>query len=161
MADSYRRVAARRGYMAIAIRERGNVPRAMKKAFNAASKQVWEDTASYFHAHKRDDRFTPEHAQKAGYSARKGQLLPHGTKRFKRSYYGRKLASKHGGGRGKADPLVFSGETRRAVRSVKISSTSKGGRAAYAGARVFKYRLRNSRIRMSEEFRRIIPEEAQ
>lgn len=159
VAESRRSIAHRRGYMAIRVRDRGNTPRGMKRAFNNASKQAWYDTAVYFHRHLRDKRFTPEHARKAGYSARKGQNLPRGSKRFKRSYFGRKLLSKFGGGYGKADPLVWSGDTRRAVQRGNASSTSKGGKMAYAGARVFNYRLRKSRIRMNEEFRRFTPDE--
>jgi hypothetical protein len=153
-------MAVRRGYMAIRVRERGNTPRGMKRAFNNASKRAWLDTARYFHEHLRDKRFTPEHAREAGYYARKGQNLPRGSKQFKRSYYGRKLLSQRGGGWGKANPLEWTGDTRRAIRSGSASSTSKGGKMAYAGARVFNYRPPKSQIRMNEEFRRITPDEA-
>lgn len=162
MAESIRKIAARRGYMAIQIRERGNVPRNMKKAFNLASKSSWAGTAKHFHANFRDKRFTPEHAVAAGYEARQGQKLPPDSKAFRKSYYGIKLrSSRLGGGAGKANPLVKSGETRKAVRQAAISSTSKRGRAAYSGARVFNRRSKSTRIRMDQEFRRLTNPEIQ
>lgn len=142
--------------MTIKLRERGNTPRGMKRAFNAASKQAWYDTAVEFHQNYRDKRFTPEHAIEAGYMARKGERIPRGTKAFRQSYTGRKLRMK-----GHMNPLEFSGETRRKIRYASISSTSKGGKAAYSGASKFNLRHSKSKIRMSEEFRRITAKEAQ
>lgn len=159
MAEITRRIAASRGYMAIRIRERGNVPRRMKKAFNASSKESWEDTAKYFHANLRDKRFTPEHARKAGYTARRGERMSRSQRGFNRTYYGRKLRSRFGGGRGRANPLEWTGRTRRNVRFARISSTSKGGKASYSGARVFNLRNANSRVNMAAEFRRITDDE--
>lgn len=151
-----REIAARRGYMAIKIRERGNVPRVMRKAFNEASKQTWYETGVYFHENLREDRFTPEHAREAGYTLRKGQgQIPPS----KRTYYGRKYYSKFGGGIQRADPLVYTGETQRAVRSARVSSTSKRGRVTYAGANKLNYRHPKSTINMSAEFRRITDRE--
>lgn len=161
MAELIETIAAKRGYMTITVRDRGNVPRNMKKAFNAAAKAAWFQTAKHFHSEMRDARFTPSHATEAGYTARKGQNLPQGSKAWKRSYYGRKFSSqKHGGGIGKADPLVFTGNTRRAVRTASITSTSKGGKAAYSGARVFNFRHPKSKVNMADEFRRITPRES-
>jgi hypothetical protein len=61
-------------------------------------------------------------------------------------------------------PLEFSGKTRQAVRAyVSLSSTSKGGKAAYPGARVFNYRNKYSdpSMNLNLEFRRILPGEAE
>lgn len=160
MPESTRAIAKRRGYLSISVRERGKTPRGMKKAFNAASKQAWADTAEHFHDHMRDARFTPEHGREAGYAARKGELQPRGTKAFKRSYYGRKLNSKRGGGIGEANPLESTGETRRNVATqYRISSTSKGARIRYIGARKLNFRHPKSRIRMTDEFRRLLDSE--
>lgn len=140
---------------AITIRERGNTPRGMKRAFNVASAAAWMDTAKEFHEHYRDKRFTTEHAREAGYAFRKGELIPRGTKAFQRSYTGQKLRiKKH------TRPLEFSRETRNAVRFANVSSNSKGGKAAYRGASKFNFRHPRSKIRMSEEFRRITRQEA-
>lgn len=161
MPESRRKIAARRGYMAIQVRDRGNTPRGMKRAFNAASKESWHGTAIYFHENLREERFTPEHALKAGYVKRRGQNMSPTDKGYYRQYYGRKLRNpRQGGGPGKANPLWKTGKTRQAVRFARISSTSKGGKAAYSGANVFNYRNPKSQVRMNEEFRRIIPDEA-
>ncbi len=139
----------------IKVRERGNTPRNMRKAFNAASKLAWYDVAMRFHAEYRDARFTEEHAREAQYSHRKGELIPRGTKAFRQSYTGRKLRKF-----GHTRPLEFTGETRRRVRAASISSTSKGGKAAYVGASKFNFRHPKSKVRMAEEFRRITKREA-
>ncbi|MEM8910825.1 MAG: hypothetical protein AAGC97_03580 [Planctomycetota bacterium] len=154
------KLAARRGFLQIAVRQREPVGRRLKSAYNKASKEAWRRTGEYFHEHLRDERFTPEHAAKAGYSRRKGEGLPRGSRAFARSYYGRKLRSDAGGGRGKANPLVFSGDTRRNVATqYRVSSTSKGARVTYRGARVLNFKHPKSRIRMTDEFRRLLPDE--
>lgn len=143
--------------MAIKIRDRGNTPRGMKRAFNAASKEAWRDTAIEFHRNYRDKRFTEAHAREAGYGARKGELIPRGTKAFRQSYTGRKLRiHKH------TNPLQFRahGGTRDAVKFATISASANGGKAAYRGASVFNFRHPKSRIRMNEEFRRITATES-
>ncbi|GAA5510052.1 hypothetical protein Rcae01_05558 [Novipirellula caenicola] len=156
-----RRVAAKRGYLAIGIRDRGPIGRGLKKAYNDASKKAWHATAVYFHEHLREKRFTPEHAKAAGYHARKGENLDPNSKAFRKSYYGRKLRSKFGGGRGVANPLIWTGATYRAMRSASVTSTSKRGRVAYRGASKFSFRHPRSRIRMHDEFRRLLASEIQ
>lgn len=150
-----RRLAYKRGYMAITIRDRGPVKRGRRRAFGNASKLAWATTAEYFHEHLRDRRFTPEHAQAAGYARRKGELQPAGSKSFRRSYTGRKQKRF-----GHTNPLQFTGETRRRIASeFNITSTKKGGKIAYRGASKFSFRHPRSRVRMNEEFRRLIPSE--
>ncbi|QDV22921.1 hypothetical protein [Aureliella helgolandensis] len=141
--------------IAVQVRERGATPRRMKTAYTAASRKAWHAVALRFHTEYRDKRFTEEHAREAGYVRRKGELLPRDSKAFRRSYTGRKLLLK-----GHTRPLEFSGKTRRAVRAVSISETSKGGKAAYRGANTFNFRHPKSNIRMSDEFRFITPREA-
>ena len=143
-------------FVTMKLRDRGLTPRGMKRAFNAASKAAWYLVAKYFHEYYRKARFTEEHAREAGYAARKGELIPRGSKAFQRSYTGRKLRMKH-----HTRPLEFSGETKEAVKQASITSTSKGGKAAYAGASKFNFRHPKSKIRMSEEFSRITKREAQ
>jgi hypothetical protein len=151
-----RRQIARRGYLAVSVRDRGPVPRGMKAAFNAASKKAWHDVGEYFHAHLREARFTEEHARAAGYARRKGELMPRGTKAFRRSYTGRKLQRfRH------TRPLEFSGETRRAMRMATLAPTSKGVKVRYPGARAFNFRNPKSKVRMNEEFRRLTDAERQ
>lgn len=142
---------------AIKVRERGNTPRGMKAAYNAASKLAWHDVGKEFHENYRDKRFTAAHAREAGYHFRKGELLPRDSKAFRRSYTGQKLRiHKH------TNPLQFRahGGTRAAVKYSRISSARNGARVAYSGARTFNFRHPKSKIRMGEEFRRITPAEA-
>lgn len=143
----------------ISIRGREPIARGLRRSFNNASKQAWEATADYFHENLRDQRFTPEHAREAGYYARKGQNQARGSKAFRRSYFGRKFYSQYGGGRNQANPLEYTGETRRAVSQANISSTRHAARISYPGARKLNYRNPRSRIRMNEEFRRITASE--
>ena len=93
----------------IQIRERGPVPRNMRRVWNVASKTSFLAAADFFDDNLRDRRFTEAHARAAGYKRRKGELQPRGSKSFRRSYAGRKLRD-HGHQR----PLEFSGKTRDA-----------------------------------------------
>lgn len=147
----------------IGVRERGITPKNLRKAHQAAASQAWYDTGLFFHQRLRDKRFTPEHAKEAGYAMRKGQGLSPNAKSFRRSYYGRKLTSADlGGGPGRADPLVFSGETRELVRRAVIEAGKRGTfvKIKYPGARKLNFRNPKSKIRMSDEFRRITAREA-
>lgn len=138
----------------VTVRERGPTPRKMRKVHNQAAKAAWVETGKTFHAEMRDDRFSVAHGKKAGYKPRKGEESGLDRRAFFRSYTGRKLRRFH-----HRRPLEFSGETRRLVRMATISSTSKGGRVAYPGARKFNFRNPHSDINMAEEFRRLLPEE--
>ncbi len=126
----------------------------MKSAFNAASKTAWYAAALHFHTEFRDRRFEEDHQRAAGFALRKGQGMARGSKAYRRSYTGRKEAR-----RGHTRALEFTGDTRKAVRSASISSTSNRGRAAYRGASKFSFRHPKSRIRMQDEFRRLLDSE--
>ncbi len=90
----------------------------------------------------------------AGFFLRKGEGLPRNSKAFRRSYTGIKLRRF-----GHTRALEFTGGTRRAIRTASISSTANQGKAAYRGASKFSFRHPKSRIRMSDEFRRLLPTE--
>lgn len=137
------------------IRDRGTTPRGMLKAFNAASRAAWFLTALLFHSVYRDRRFSEEHARQAGYGRRKGELLARGSAAFRRSYTGRKERMF-----GHTRPLEFSGETRAKMRTASISSTRSMGKAAYPGASKFSFKHPKSKLRLHEEYRRILPQEA-
>jgi len=143
---------------AIVVKERGPTPGLMKREFNRLSKAAWIFAGKQFHANFTSKRFTPEHAVKARYAKRKGQGMPRGSRQFARSYYGRKLRSDKGGGRGQADPLVFTGQSKRAARFPSVNSTKSRVRIRYKTP-TFNRRHPRSRVRMSEEFRRVLPEE--
>ena len=138
----------------VKYKEKGAVPRKMRKVYTASSKVAWYDTGIRFHGEFRDKRFSVAHARKAGYKPRRGEEPGLTQQEFFRSYTGRKL-KKFGHRR----PLEFSGETRRNVRSASISSTSKGSRVRYPGARKLNFRNPHSDIRMAEEFRKLLPDE--
>lgn len=150
-----RSVSGKRGYLTVGIRDRGQIGRGLKSSFNAASKTSWHRTTVHFHATMREARFDPDHQREAGFAQRKGQGLPRGSKAYNRSYTGRKEKRF-----GHTRALEFTGDTRRAIRAASISSTSKGGKASYPGASKFSFRHPRSRIRMQDEFRRILPAEA-
>jgi hypothetical protein len=102
----------------------------------------------------RDERFTKSHARKAHYKKRRGEEAGLSRQAFFSSYTGQKQRKF-----GHTRPLEFTGETRRLVKTANITSTSKGGKVRYPGARKFNFRNRYSSIRMSEEFRRLLPSE--
>jgi hypothetical protein len=133
----------------VTVKERGAVPRRLKSIYTQSSRESWRDTGIYFHTTYRPRRFTTAHATEAGYAPRKGEDLPYGTKEFWRSYIGRKIRiKKH------RRPLEWSGESRRAVQSASITTTSNRARVRYGGARVFNFR------RLSAEFTKVLPSEA-
>jgi len=138
----------------IKIKERGAVPRGFKKYYSRASKTAWHESGVYYHTQLRDKRFTREHARKAGYKLRQGEQPGITRNKFFGSYMGRKLRRFH-----HQRPLEFSGETRRAVQSARITSTSSGSRIAYPGARKFNFRASPNAPNMAAEFRTVLPEE--
>lgn len=126
-----------------AIRDRGPTPRGFRKAYNASSKASWYEAGLHYHSQMTDERFTNRHATLAGYAPRK------------KRYDFRKFKAK-----GHTRPLEYSGETRRAVKAARITSTSKGAAVRYAGARKFNFRHPKSQVNMAEEFTRVLPQEA-
>jgi hypothetical protein len=128
-----------------------------KKEIRASLKTSWYNAGKFFHLNLRDKRFTKEHAMKAGYTLRKGEASGAGTKNFFRSYTGRKLKKF-----GHTRPLEFTGETRAAVRTASISSTSNGGKVSYPGAKKFNYKnpFSNPTMNLNLEFRKVLPDEA-
>lgn len=137
----------------ITIRERGVAPRNMRRAFGRFQAQAWQETAEYFHEHLRDLRFTEEHGRKAGYTPRKGE--GESGKAYWRSYMGRKRRKF-----GHSRPLEWSGETRRSVATASVTTTRNQAKISYPGGRKLNFRHPKSDVRMSDEFRRILPSEA-
>lgn len=140
----------------IKIRERGAVPRGMRREWRVASKESFLAAGELFDEQLADERFTEEHARKAGYKRRKGELQPRGSKSFRRSYTGRKFQQhKH------TRPLEFSGDTRAGVaQGGNIKANSNRALVAYPQAAKFNFRHPKSQIRMSDEFRKLLDPEA-
>lgn len=158
--------------MTIKIRERWGTERGLMAAHKKASKEAWMAAGTMWHLTFRDKRFTPAHAKKAGYAKRSGEEQGTSGKAFWRSYTGRKLRTK-----GHRNPLQWSGEVRKRVRSATITATGtkyfgvgvyapgggfnqSGCRVAYPGASKLNFKGK-SKIDMADEFRRIIPDEAE
>lgn len=131
----------------------------MKRELNRLMKASWFEAAKTHHAENTHKRFTPAHAREAGYAMRKGQGMARGSRGYARSYYGRKERHPNrGGGPGRADPLVFMGRSQQASRFPSISSTATRARIRFKTP-AFNFRHPKSRVRMSDEFRKILPGE--
>jgi hypothetical protein len=141
--------------MLVKVQTISNVSRELRKQYQQASSESWKDVGAEFHSQMRDKRFTHAHATKAGYEPRVGSNMQPGQKGFWRSYTGRKLRKF-----GHTRPLEFTGETRRAVSLASISSSRAGVKVAYPGARKFNFSTKHTNVRMADEFRRVLPEEA-
>jgi hypothetical protein len=143
----------------ITIAERGAVPRILRKDFGRESKRSWDYAGGQHHVNFWRARFKPAHARKAKYAKRKGELLARSTKQFRRSYFGRKYWSgSHGGGMQKANPLWWSGTSKRRATFAKIAPTRKGVKIRY-NTPAFNLRPRGGRINMREEFTRVLMSE--
>jgi len=106
---------------------------------------------------KRDFRpihFTDRGFHRYGYTPRKGQNLPRGSKAFWRSYFGQKLRRKK-----HSLPLVWSGELRDVTDRGYIRATGKSGKYVMPGAQKANFRAVGSSVYMREELTRVIPAE--
>jgi len=121
---------------AITVRERGPAPGLTKRVFARQSKSAWFSAGLFDHVEYSKTPFSEEFRQAAGFPARRGQNLPRGSKGFNRSYYGRKLRSRFGGGVGLALPNVYTGESVRAMGFVRTVATPKGVTNRYRANRL-------------------------
>lgn len=126
------------------IKTRGATPRTLRKATTAATKDSWQETGLFFHTDMSDSRFTHKHALLAGFAKRTKKYESTKLKKF-----------------GHTNPLEFSGDTRRRVRTANITATSKGVSVRY-GANKLNFRNPKARvpINMADEFRRVTQPEA-
>lgn len=121
----------------------------LRGAFNRAKKGAFQKAGEHWHRAFRKRHFHPMAYREYGYTPRKGDELPFGTKQFWRSYTGRKLRKmRH------RLPLVWSGETRRLSRMRDVRATSKGGRVTIR-ARKLNLRPRGGRINMAAEMKAV------
>lgn len=133
----------------ITIRERGSVPRAMRKAHTAASKAAWFKVGEFWVDRIRPKHFTEAGAREYNYTRRKGELQS--GQKFARSYTGRKLKTK-----GHKLPLVYSGVSRDRTRMARVSSTARGARVSM-NAPALNFKHPKSRIVMRAELAAISP----
>jgi hypothetical protein len=111
---------------AIQTRERGKTPRKLITAHNEASREGYRAAALYHHEKHTPKRFTYEHGRAAGYTKRKGDDLPYGSKDYWKSYMGKKKRQKR-----HRDPFVWSGTTRARARRVNLVVLNKTARLRY------------------------------
>ncbi len=131
--------------LATGRRKRSAVNRAIKAALSAAAAAWHRD---YYERH-----FTPAGARLYGYYRRKGEGMAPGSKPFRRSYTGRKLARF-----GHADPLKFTGEGFQRGKVSRIVATRRQAKVVLPS--VFNYRHPKSRIDMRAELTRVLDPEA-
>lgn len=139
---------------AIVIKERGPTPRGLARERRKAQKQAWLETGKEFHSRLMPKRFTLEGAAELGYTKRKGELMPRGSRGYRRSYTGRKERRF-----GHRLPMVYSGESRALARIRDVRATGNGARVVIH-ARKLNLRHPKSRVRMAQEIRRVSSAEA-
>ena len=146
----------------IKITERGAVPRKLQTRHTAAANAVWRAVGRRWHERIRPERFTPGFAERAGFTKRKGEMQPRGSKSFRRSYFGKKfLNPERGGGPGRADPLVFTGRTKDLTSATPgMTTTSTRVSVKYPGANTLKFRNPKSQVNMRKEFITVQPWES-
>lgn len=101
----------------------GPMPRELRKRMPRIKKAAFRLMAAVWHRTMRPKHFTKAGAREYRYDPRQGERAGQGTKRFRRSYTGQKLRRF-----GHTDPLVLTGESRRATAIRRIKGTSKGAR---------------------------------
>jgi hypothetical protein len=133
----------------ISIAESEPTPRGLKRHLGRIRKAVLTAMAEYWHRNLRRKHFSAAGAREYGYLKRKGEELPRGTKAFRRSYTGRKLA-KYGHTR----PLVYTGVSLALSGIKDIRSTSKRARVVLHCPGLNR-RHASSSIRMYDELTRL------
>jgi len=123
----------------------------LKRQYNNAVKEVLRETAAQWHERFFEGHFTVAGAQRYGYYARKGELQ-RGSKRFKRTYVGRKERVM-----GHSRPLYYTGEAYRDSKFTRVVATNKEARVILS--RKFNLKHPKSRIRMRDEVTRVLPAE--
>lgn len=127
------------------VRTRGPVPGVMKRELNKIFKFAYLRCGLRWHRKFRPKHFTEAGAREYRYKPRKGEKLRRDSKRFRRSYTGRKLRKW-----GHTLPLVWSGTSRQRSRIPRIKATSKGVRVII-NAPALNFRPKGGRIDMRSE----------
>ncbi len=105
--------------IAFRVEYRG-VPGAITQSrLNELLKAAYLRMGEYWHERFREKHFTAQGGREYGYGARSGERLHRGSKRWKRSYAGRKYSRSGGNPR----PLVWSGETEILSRIKNVTAT--------------------------------------
>jgi hypothetical protein len=124
-----------------------------KRKFQRHVKEALQAMAAWWHERFLPLHFLPTAFARYGYTKRKGQELLVGSKRWKRSYFGRKWRRFR-----TAAPLVYSGDSQdEALGPAKIVFRQKQMRVVLP--RGFSRVHPKSQIKMRDEITRLIPEE--
>jgi len=122
----------------------------MKRDWNKWVKAANLAMGSHWHENFKRKHFTDDGAREYGYTPRKGQRKTPGSKSYRRSYWGRKVAKLAKQGR-RALPLVLTGDSRRqAMSQKKVVATSKLCRVKI-NAPGLNRRAKGSKVNMREE----------
>jgi hypothetical protein len=140
--------------LGISMRYTGAHPLKKREWNSQVIRPVLEHMGSFWHQKFLRKHFTAEGGREYGYMKRKGEGMPRGSKRWRRSYTGRKFARF-----GHTRPLVFSGVSERLSRVVDVRATAK--RARVVLPRGFNRRHAKSRIRMRDEVTAVSQQEEQ
>lgn len=131
------------------------VARRLRGQFSRAKKAAYHKIGVHWFRYLRPKHFTHEGFREYGYTPRKGQELPRGSREFWKSYCGRKLRL-----HGHMLPLVFTGESRGLSRTANVRATSKGVRVVMAAVRKLNWRHPESQVYAAAELRRVSDGEA-
>ncbi len=144
----------------VTIKESGATPKLMARVANQVHREAAKDLAVFWHDNFVRKHFTQAGATEYGYTPRRGQEGSPGSKGFKKSYTGRKLAMK-----GHTRPLVWSGTSYLLVIASRnnVTATATKG-TAHARLRMnapaLNFRNPHTRIDMRKELTTISPREA-
>ncbi len=138
----------------IAIKYRGPEPTTVKRKLNPAKRKAFGEIGRIWHRSMRPQHFTREGARKYGYLPRAGEQAVKGSKRWKRSYTGRKERKY-----GHRDPLVYTGYSRMLTRLQDVRASSTRARVVMR-APALNLQNPHSKIRMREELTTITDAEA-
>jgi hypothetical protein len=131
----------------VKITYKGMFPLASRSERTAMLRHVYEAGGEFFHKHFTDIHFLNSATTRYGYRLRQGERGT-GTKFFKKSYTGRKLAKW-----GHTRPLEWSGVTRARATVPDVRATGKGFKL------VSHVNILNYKPWLFEEFCRTTPDE--
>lgn len=132
---------------------KGATPGVARKHLRTILRQAFEAMGVEWHQTMRPKHFTKAGAREYAYTPRKGDTGS-GT-RFTNSYTQRKIRKF-----GHANPLVYTGESRRMSELRDIRATSKGVRVVMRTPRL-NYKNKHSEVNAREELTRVTPREIQ
>jgi hypothetical protein len=121
--------------------------------WNQIAKGAYIEAGEHWHKHFRALHFTPSGARKYGYAPRAGENLPFMSKRWRRSYAGRKWLKHH-----HRNPLVLTGESRARTERLDVRGT-RNRASVYLHAPALNFRNPHSQVNMRQEMLTVTSDE--